>query len=490
MLDITHFGALPDGQTLATQSIQSALDAARDQGGGTVFVPAGVFLTGSIFLHSQTELVLDHNAVLLASPRLEDYQFVRWGHHNDRTPWHLLNVLEAEHVVLRGSGRIDGNGPAFWEPEKIHEDEFWKARLRRPSPMIEISRSRDVTVRDLRLGNPPGWCLHLHDCEKVRVTGLSIRNNLLGPNSDGIDITGGRDIVISDCNIVSGDDGIALKTTRDSTACENITVTNCVIETNCLGIRVGYEARQDFRHCLFSNIVIKKCSRGIDIRAIEGSLIEHLLFQNITIRALSGWPLDRPVEIYVADVPEAFVLAEEHTDHGKSFPLAKSSALRHIRFSNISIESCGRILLGAVEGLEARDVVFDNVLLKLLLLDDPQPLADRAQGLSFAPELPEHRAGQAAICAEGITDLVLRGVRIEWPTYPAPTDLPILTSKNRLLHAEVWQGQEEARRQGKVRPVWSALRARRCPGLRVENSHWTASEGNASACDLDDQSRA
>ncbi|MBC8125993.1 MAG: hypothetical protein H8M99_02440, partial [Gloeobacteraceae cyanobacterium ES-bin-144] len=80
--NITTFGARPDGTTLNTVAIQKAVDAAAENG-GTVRVPAGTFLTGTIFLKSRVTFDLGAGAILLGSPAIKDYTPVSWGHHED-----------------------------------------------------------------------------------------------------------------------------------------------------------------------------------------------------------------------------------------------------------------------------------------------------------------------------------------------------------------------------------------------------------------------
>ena len=114
MFNIVDFGAVGDGETLNTQAFAEAIDAAALQAGGVVHVPAGVWLTGTIFLADGITLDLHPAARILGSPRLEDYTKMDYGPHGDRTPWHLIVASGKKQVTIRG-GTIDGNGIAFWE---------------------------------------------------------------------------------------------------------------------------------------------------------------------------------------------------------------------------------------------------------------------------------------------------------------------------------------------------------------------------------------
>jgi polygalacturonase len=132
-MNITDCGAVADNRTLNTAAIQRAIDQVAQAGGGTVIVPPGIFLTGTIELRSRVTLQLQPGAVLCGSPNLADYRTVAWGQHIDRTPWHLLSAHNCHDVRICGGGTIDGNGPAFWEPT-VGDDPLTCVSARQPDP--------------------------------------------------------------------------------------------------------------------------------------------------------------------------------------------------------------------------------------------------------------------------------------------------------------------------------------------------------------------
>src|SRR5688500_10157455 len=85
-INVREHGAVGDGQTLDSSAIQSAIEACAAQGGGSVYLPAGQYLTGSLFLRNNISLHLDSGAVILGSQEAEDYPIIqsRWeGKHQD-----------------------------------------------------------------------------------------------------------------------------------------------------------------------------------------------------------------------------------------------------------------------------------------------------------------------------------------------------------------------------------------------------------------------
>ncbi|MFP4054786.1 MAG: glycoside hydrolase family 28 protein [Phycisphaerae bacterium] len=483
--NVREYGAVGDGETIDTQAIQAAIDAAAEAG-GIVLVPPGVYLAGTVRLRSRVTLHLGQGARLLGSPDLSHYTAHSWGHHDDRTPYHLLFAEDAHHVAITGEGEINGNGRHFQEPDREHEWAFYREIPMRPSPMVEISRCSDVRVQNVRLKDPGGWTLHLHDCDRAFIHGVTIDNSRFWPNSDGIDLTGCHDTIISDCFIRTGDDAIALKTTIDSRSCEHITVTNCVLESSCAAIRLGFESDQDFRNCSFSNITIKNCSRAIDLLTFSGGSVENCSFTNIVGRCMSGWPLDRPIEISASFTTSPYKCRiPQHPNCGTVYPQRPPGSIRGITITNFDVETCGRIMMGAARGAAIEDISLNHIRLRYPMIDDPQPLAGRANGHAFFGDLPELRSARAAVVAQNVSDLRLRDWRIDWPTYPIdPSVVELLQSPDRHANPEYY-GDMEAVLNGDAAPPYAALWARNLHG-RVETRGLTPSCEEAALVDAED----
>src|SRR5262245_14781944 len=71
--DVRQYGAIADGKAKNTEAIRKAIAAAAEQGGGTIFFPAGQYLTGPIHVKSNITLYLDAGAVLKFSQDFDDY---------------------------------------------------------------------------------------------------------------------------------------------------------------------------------------------------------------------------------------------------------------------------------------------------------------------------------------------------------------------------------------------------------------------------------
>jgi polygalacturonase len=270
---VTAFGATAEKNALNTVAIQSAIDAAAKDGGGTVEIPAGIFRSGSIFLKSGVELYLAEGAVLQGSENIDDYpkRITRIEGHFE--PWRmaLVNAQEMEHVRIGGPGKLDGHGPvfwaAFWQRRKINP-KCTNLEVERPR-LLFIDRCQGVSIEGLRLEDSGFWNLHLYRCRDVIVDGLRItipsaRSDFRAPSTDGIDVDSSQNVTIRHCYISTGDDDIALKGSKgphadrdaDSPPVEDVLVEDCEVGDGNGLITCGSEATTirdvTVRNCLMS----------------------------------------------------------------------------------------------------------------------------------------------------------------------------------------------------------------------------------------------
>jgi hypothetical protein len=345
--------------------------------------------------------------VLRGSPDIADYEH---GYHDtafnkDLQPYHLLVLQGLRNVTIRGGGRIDGNGPAFWEP--ITAPDRWVRELaRRPSPMIQCGDCVNLSWQDVEIANSPGWTLHLHRCTRVKIRGVSILNHLYGPNTDGIDIDGCQDVLVSDCVIEAGDDAIVLKTTPDSRPCERVVVTNCTIATNCRALKLGaLESFHDMRQVAFTNCVVRRSVAIFGLYSRNGAMLEDIVVSNIVGSAASNGDFDQPI----------------HLDLCRTSDDRPRGGIRNVLVENVVCRSSGRILLTAEPGSWLENISLRHVLFQAEATFDPHPRGLTAKGNQFSPRSPLARAARAAVVADRVRGLRIDALQAVWPwTMPAP----------------------------------------------------------------------
>jgi hypothetical protein len=368
-------------------------------------------------LRSGTTLEIQTGATLVGSPNLADYPPAH-PQHGDRHPHHFLIADQVENVTICGGGTLDGNGSAFWEPP-LHPRAWIVARPQRVSPMLEFRQCRDVRIENVTITHSPGWTVHLQECDRVWVRGVRLLNPLFGPNTDGFDINGCRDVLLSDCHIECGDDAICLKSTHDTRACERVTATHCILRTHCAGFKIGSETHHPIRQVVFSNSVVYRSHRLFGIWAFDGGQIEDVICANIVGDTNSGFLLNRPIQLDLRRRdnfgPEAAAaLGHRAGDH--------IGQIRNITISNFLARTDGRILLTGADGGRLENITLDNVALTYPVLDDPAPRAAQAQSAQFANHSPAARAARAAVVAENIDGLHLSRLALRWPTGDVPRD--------------------------------------------------------------------
>ena len=306
---ILDYGAKPDGKTLSTKAIQRAIDAVFQAGGGTVAVPGGTFLTGLIELKSRVTLNLAEGSTLLGSTSMEDYSFEPGSSgHGGPNPRHLIFAMNADNVTISGSGRIDGQGPSFWEPSNkppLAEDQQWAGVASHdlvvkqgghPSPTLLFVNCRQLSIQGIHVENAPGWTLSIVNSDNVDIRGISIKNPVNGPNTDGIDITGCQNVTISNCSVDTGDDAICLKSTNpfgpEPRLVKNIAVTNCRLSTCCNGFNLGTESEGGFENITFSDSLVfskdvpykERVIAGLALEVVDGGWIDGEVVKNIQMQ--------------------------------------------------------------------------------------------------------------------------------------------------------------------------------------------------------------
>lgn len=278
--NIQAFGAVGDGKTKETAAIQEAIDACAKSGGGTVFLPAGTYLCGSIHLRSDVTLELDSGATIQASKDESDFDpYEELGFENDadrETTYFHYSLLWGENVhnvAIVGRGTIDGN----------------RSRRGGPKP-IAFKRAQHIAVEDVTIVNAPNYCISLLGCDYVNIDGVTILNGYC----DGIDPDSCRYVRISNCHIESWDDAIVLKSSfalGERRPTEHVTVTNCVLRTSCNAFKLGTESGGGFRYITASNLVmfspppeIRQTTSGISLESVDGAVVEAIAISNVTMR--------------------------------------------------------------------------------------------------------------------------------------------------------------------------------------------------------------
>lgn len=337
--NVVEFGAKADGKTKDTHSIQKAIETCCENGGGTVYLPAGTYISGSLHLRNRVALYLDHGAIIKASTDPNDFDpYEELGFKNDADRetsfFHhsLIWAEDVEHVAILGTGTIDGN------------------RTKRGGPKpIALKRCQHVTIKDITIRNAPNYAISLLGTDYVNIDGVNIFNGYC----DGIDPDACRYVRIANCQIDTWDDAIVPKASFSlgvRRAVEYLTVTNCILATNCNAFKLGTESGGGFRHIKVSNCFMYSRATGrppisgIALESVDGGDIDGVTISNIAMANVR--------------TPIFLRLGNRGRDMDKPIP----GALRNVFISNIVATGANQpCLLAGIPDHRINNVTLDNI---------------------------------------------------------------------------------------------------------------------------------
>ena len=342
--NIIAFGAKADGFRLNTHAISEAITACHKNGGGTVLIPRGFWLTGPLALKSNVNLHVSAGAVLQFSDDPGDYPLVK-------TSWEGLEAIRAhsplygvdlENIAITGKGILDGAGQV-WRPVKKNkvtaaewkelvasggvlnkEKDIWYPTARawkgslskrpgvisegydfekaedikeflRPN-MVSLVRCRRVLLEGVTFQNSPAWCIHPLLTQHLTVRNIFVRNPWNAQNGDGIDIESCRYVLIENSNFDVGDDAICIKSGRDEEGrkrgvpTEDVIVRNCTVFHGHGGFVVGSEMSGGARNLFISDCNFLGTDIGLRFKTTRGrgGIVEKVFIDNIRMNNIGG----------------------------------------------------------------------------------------------------------------------------------------------------------------------------------------------------------
>jgi polygalacturonase len=338
--NVRAFGATGDGKTLDSPAINKAIDAAAAVGGGTVLVPAGTYLSGSIHLKSNIHLLIDAGATILGAPQAMNaydeaepfagpaYQDGGHTYFHNSLIWgeNLTNVFITGNGMInggdlsRGDGREDqrsglvgsgrnssprGNPGTNFPPSRAVNTNTNFGTDRLGNKAIVLKLCENVLIRDVTIFHGGHFAILVTGCDN-----MTIDNVTIDTDRDGMDIDCCRNTTVSNCRVNSpNDDGICPKSTYAlgrPVIEENLTIVNCQVsgfeEGTLLDgtmkpsrskngrIKFGTESSGGFRNCTIANCTFRGC-KGLAIEEVDGGILENITIDNISMMDVAGYPI-------------------------------------------------------------------------------------------------------------------------------------------------------------------------------------------------------
>ena len=284
--DARAFGAKGDGVTKDTRALQSAIEACASNGGGTVLLARGSFLTGPLLLKSRITLEVDPGAILLGSQDKADYPPTR--ELNEPAVQPLLSASGASNITLRGGGIIDGAGQPWWADVTSHRHLPDFSPALRPR-LILFDHCRHIRIEGITVQNSPSWQIVLYNTSDVLVRNGKVLAPAHSPNTDGIDPFSSHQVRIQHMTIDTGDDNIAIKSGQPGSQgpdepSTDITIRDCTF-LHGHGLSIGSEIAGGVQNVRASRITFNGTANGVRIKSgrDRGGDIGRFTFRDLTM---------------------------------------------------------------------------------------------------------------------------------------------------------------------------------------------------------------
>jgi polygalacturonase len=367
VFDVRQFGAKGDGKTLDTAAIQKALDECGKAGGGTVKFSPGIYLSQPLSVRTKTTMSLEAGATLLASPTQSDFlkgggDWLKAKSGGDFIPF--IGGKDLTDVTFTGKGTIDGNGAVWWEEAEKARQKVSGYTLPRPN-LIVLTRCKNVRLENLTVQNSPKFHFVPTECEGVVISNVTILAPEHAANTDAIDPSSCKNVLITKCRIDVGDDNVAIKAGKKLAerefACEDITVTDCTF-LHGHGMSIGSETDGGVRNVTVKNCTFENTENGLRIKSQrgKGGIVENISYSDITMKNVN--PAITLTCYYMNN--SAGDTARPAGAGSNSTPAIASNTpvYRNIRISNLKA-TCPQVA-GIITGLPESmisNVVFENV---------------------------------------------------------------------------------------------------------------------------------
>ena len=423
-VSITDFGGIPDGITLNTDAFAKAMDALSNKGGGTLFVPSGVWYTGPIVFKSNINLHLEKGALILFSADFNLYPLVNTVFEglDTRRCQSPISGRNLENIAITGEGSINGSGEA-WRPLKkskvteihwkkvinsggvVKDGNYWfpsKGSLKgleisdmnvprhdlteaewmeikdflRPV-MVSFIECKNVLLEGVLFENSPSWNIHPLMCENVILDNVMVRNPGYAQNGDGLDLESCKNSIIVNSIFDVGDDAICIKSGKDEDGrrrnrpTENVLIDNCKVFQGHGGFVVGSEMSGSVRNILVSNCQFLGTDVGLRFKSCRGrgGVVENIYIRDINM-------FDIATESFLFDLYYGGKSAVESLEDGDTIPVTSTilavdettPAFKNIYVKNLVSRNARRAMFFnglpemKIENINVEDVTITSII--------------------------------------------------------------------------------------------------------------------------------
>lgn len=422
--NILNYGAIADGLTLNSTAINSTITACVKNGGGTVLIPKGSFVTGPIILKSNINLHLNKGALVIFTSDFNQYPLVKSSFEGVDAARCESPVMaeDLENIAITGEGIMNGNGQ-YWRPlkrDKVSETEWKNQQLYyggvlsddkktwyssegalkgsknntigkladgktiqdyedikdflRPN-MIRVFNCRNVLLEGITFENSPAWTTHINYSEHITIRHLTVKNPSYGTNTDGLDLDGSKNVWVENSSFDTGDDGICIKSGRDEEgrkrgiSTEDVIVKNCTVYHAHGGFVVGSEMSGGVRNMYVTNCDFIGTDIGLRFKTTRGrgGIVENIYVSDINMKDIAAEAVLFDM-YYMAKDPVVLVGEKREPPKIEIKPVDETTPIfRNFHLHNITCNGAAKgILIRGIPEMHVRNIFLDNVVLQAI----------------------------------------------------------------------------------------------------------------------------
>ncbi|MES2431403.1 MAG: glycosyl hydrolase family 28 protein [Bacteroidota bacterium] len=420
--NIVDYGAIADGYTLNSKSINRTIDSCAANGGGTVLIPRGSWLTGPIVMKSNINLHVAEGALVIFSPDFNQYPLVVSSFEGVdaarcQSP---ITAENLQNIAITGKGIMNGNG-YYWRPLKKSKmsDGEWKNHISkyggvltedkktwysstkalkgladnnigklkggkqlkdfedvkdflRPN-MIRIANCKNILLQDITFENSPAWTTHLMLSDHITLQNVRVKNPWFGTNTDALDLESCTRANVKDCIFDTGDDGICIKSGRDEEGRKrgrptaDVIVNNCVVYHSHGGFVIGSEMSGGANNIYVSNTNFIGSDIGLRFKTTRGrgGVVENIYVNNVHMLDIPGEAI--LFDMYYAAQDPIASNGEKREPPKVEFKAVDESTpvFRNFYFRNITCNGAAKgIFVRGIPEMHVKNVLMENLVLQ------------------------------------------------------------------------------------------------------------------------------
>lgn len=433
---IVTYGAKNDGISLNTVAINKAIDACAANGGGTVVIPSGLWLTGPITMKSNVEMYSEKNALILFTSDRKAYPLVKSSFEGVyaarcQSP---ITAENLENIAITGYGIFHGSGDV-WRPLKRNKltDSEWKKHIARGGVvtedkstwyssegalkgsltnnigkllpgmelkdfeeirdflrpnMLRILDCKNVILEGVTFENSPAWTMHLITSQHITIKNVTVKNPWYGQNTDALDLEACANVLVDGCKFDTGDDGICIKSGRDEEGrkrgipTENVIAKNTTVYHAHGGFVIGSEMSGGARNLFVSDCNFIGTDIGLRFKTVRGrgGVVENIYAANINMIDIPGEAISFDM-YYAAKDPVPLAGEERALPKVEILPVTDATPVfRNFFINNIVCNGAAKaVFVRGIPEMRVSNLVFNNMVMKT----DKGVECIEAQGVSF-----------------------------------------------------------------------------------------------------------